>query len=117
MPPAATTDAGTVAAQIAARGNDLDVLHCLGRGWELLKNNFGLITAATLLVWTFDLALMVVPFGNLFLSGVLYGGLFLGILHRMRGGTPSGAGGFFGVSRGFTSLLCPRFPSRALRFL
>ncbi len=116
-PPIDTTDTRTVATQIAAQGNDLDVIHCLGRGWDLLKNNFGLIASATLLVWTFDLALMIVPFGDLFLSGVLYGGLYLVILQRMRGQSTSVVGVFSGFSRGFVQLLLTGFLTSLLSFL
>jgi hypothetical protein len=116
-PPTATRDAGTLAAQIETQESDLDVMNCLGRGWELLKSNFGLFAAATLLVWTFDLGLMIIPFGNLFLDGVLYGGLYLVILQRMRGQPTSVAAVFSGFSSGFVQLLLTGFLTSLLSFL
>jgi hypothetical protein len=66
----------------------LNVSDCLSRGWQLWMNNFALFFAGSFMVWTISMALQFLPllaFVNLLLRGVLYGGLCLLVLKRLRG--------------------------------
>jgi hypothetical protein len=56
---------------------DFDVFACLGHGWALLMNNLGLLAGSAAVVWVIDDLFNRVPIFGGFLSGVLYGGLYL----------------------------------------
>ena len=81
-----------------AREPDFDVGDCLSRGWALLMNNFGLLAGATFTIWLIDEVVKLIPIVDVFFSGVLYGGLYLVYLKRIRG-QPTVAGEVF---TGFT---------------
>jgi hypothetical protein len=81
MPPFPGAPAGT----FGVLEPDLNIGHCLGRAWELLKDNFGLLTAASFLIWLIDDFLHWIPFAESFFGGVFYGGLCVVFLKRIRG--------------------------------
>lgn len=56
---------------------DFDVFACLNHGWALLMNNLWLLAASAGVVWVIDDMFNRIPILGGFLSGVLYGGLYL----------------------------------------
>lgn len=80
------------------RGDNVNVGRCLSRGFELLRGNFGLLAGACGLVWLLGIVMQFLPIIGgivyLMLDGVLYGGLYLVFLRRIRGQS-TGAGEVF----------------------
>ncbi len=68
---------------------NLSVIRCLGAGGDLLLRNFGLLCGASLLAWVVQMVLISIPvlgdLLNLSFYGILYGGLFMVFLKRLRG--------------------------------
>ncbi len=85
-------------AQIFAQQPQLQVGNCLALSWSLLTANFGLLFAATFIVWVSGIVCSAVPFIGGALSwavgGVFYGGLYLIFLNRIRG-KPAAVGDVF----------------------
>jgi len=73
------------AAEFVDEQRDLDIGACLGHGWALWMQNVGLLATATFLIWLIDLVVSAIPFAGAFISGILYGGLYLVFLKRIRG--------------------------------
>jgi hypothetical protein len=76
-----------LAVEILANRPTLHIGSCMSRSWHLLLANFGVIFGATALVWliaTVCERLPLVQYAYWLISGPLYGGLFLVLLHRMR---------------------------------
>ncbi len=67
----------------------LSVLRCLAGGVDLLLKNFGLFCGASLLAWVMQMLLMSIPviggLLNMSFYGIIYGGLFMVFLKRLRG--------------------------------
>ncbi len=86
IPPA---DVEAWSAEIIARRPVVDIAQCLSSSWKLLTGNFGLLFGACLIVWLVSLVCGHVPvLGPIVwwvLKGVLYGGLYLVFLARIRG--------------------------------
>jgi uncharacterized membrane protein len=59
-PPSGPVDANALAAQILARGYQINIGTCLGRGWHLLMNNIGLLLGATFVVLVIELAINMI---------------------------------------------------------
>jgi hypothetical protein len=86
----------------------LNVGDCLSRGWQLWLENFGLFFAATFMVWGITMALQFLPlmgFVYWLLRGVLYGGLCLVVLKRLRGEPVHINEVFSGFGAGFLQLV------------
>lgn len=98
-------------AELLAGEPDFNLGHCLGKGWELLMNNFGLLVGACLVVWVLDIAVSIIPFAGQFLGGVFYGGLYLVFLKRIRGQASSVGESLSGFSTSFVHLLLAGFLS------
>lgn len=102
-------DQQSLAAEILSRQAEVQVGQCLSSGWELWKNNLGLILGATTLVWLVDTAMRFIPVFNLVLPlifhGVLWGGLYLLFIKLLRGQPASVSDGFSGFRIGFVQLL------------
>ena len=98
-------------AQILARQPEVQVGSCLARAWDLLLANFGLIFSATFLVWSVGLIQFVPAIGilYLFIQGVLYGGLYLVILNRVRGQPAFTSQVFQGFGPSFAQLMLAGF--------
>jgi hypothetical protein len=73
-------DPKTYAADLIARASPLDIFDCIGRGWELLKSNFGAIVGATLVLMIVACVANAIPILG-YLSGLLLGGVFNGGLY------------------------------------
>lgn len=99
--------------QILARPITLDIGACLSRAWALLKSNFGLLLGSCFLVWFIGLVCQFIPLiGGLaypLLAGVLYGGLCLVVLKRIRGQPASAGEVFAGFSSAFPQLMLAGF--------
>jgi len=97
-------------ANMRMRDNVVSTSRCLARSWDLLKSNFGLLAGASGLVWLLGIVCQFLPviggFLYLVLDGVLYGGLCLVFLRRIRGQSVSAGDVFSGFG--------PLFPQLAL---
>ncbi len=90
------------------RPGTLSVADCLVRGWQLWKSNFAFFFAATFMVWTIMMALQFLPLLELVywpLRGVLYGGLCIVFLKRLRGQAAHPNEVFSGFGGGFIQLV------------
>ena len=98
-------------ASILGRAPQLRIGSCLARGWKLTQANFLLFSAAAFAVWFLSLLAFIpvlgLPFGVLswVLDGVLYGGMFVLILKRVRGQPASLADVFCGFKLSFLQLV------------
>ncbi len=107
-PPAAPPVPATeLAAEILARQPEVQVGACLSRSARLLRTNLGVLFGATLLVWLISLCefIPVVKLLWTVFYGVLYGGLFLVFLRRIRGQMAGPADVFAGFGSNFGHLL------------
>lgn len=95
--------------QLLARQPPLDIGRCLKGGLSLLKENFGLLFTSTFLLWVIGVACQFIPIiGGIaywLFSGVLYGGLSMIYLNRLRGRPASVADLFAGFSTGIPQLM------------
>ncbi len=116
-PPTSATGAAVTGeawtAEILAREPQVQIGRCLSLGWRLLLDNVGLILGATFLAWLIGLACQFIPFIGAFVywaaSGVLYGGLYMILLNRIRGQPASIGDLFSGFNQGFAQLLLAGF--------
>jgi len=106
-PPPASSAAWS--AEVLARQPVVQIGQCLGRSWGLLTGNFGLLFGATAVIWLITLICQFIPIiGGLvywLMAGVLYGGLYLVFLNRIRGRPASVGDVFAGFSLGFVQLM------------
>jgi hypothetical protein len=107
-------------AEILTRRPEVRVGQCLARSWSLLTANFGLLFGATFLVWMISLIMQFIPLVGMFylvIWGVLYGGLYLVFLNRIRG-RPAAVGDVFaGFSATFPQLMLAGFVSVVLTII
>jgi uncharacterized membrane protein len=103
---------------------DLPIGGCIGRGFELLKDNFGVLFVAVLLFALIEGAIagfgaipLIGPLfsiANMIIVGPLLGGVFYVFIRTIRR-QPTGAGDIFaGFSRGFIQLFLGKFFSGLL---
>ena len=111
VPPAGTpmppVSAELWTAQILAREPRVQPLECIALSWNLLKSNFGLLFAASFVVWLISTASALVPLGGYLytaLEGVFYGGLYLVFLNTIRGKPTGVAVVFSGFNIAFVHL-------------
>ena len=106
-PPLFSTAVGS--AEIPARQPEVQIGRCLAQAWALLTANFGLLFGATAVVWVITLACQFIPLAgglvNWLIHGVLYGGLYLIFLNRIRARAASIGEVFAGFSLGFVQLM------------
>ena len=116
IPPPVSTVAWT--AEALGRRPELQIGRCLGQSWSLLAANFGLFFGATFLVWLITLGCQFIPIiggvVNWLIYGVLYGGLYLIFLNRIRGRPASIGDVFAGFSFGFAQLMLAGFVCKLL---
>ena len=86
--------------EIIARDFSIDAGGCLSRSWELVKGHFWLLVGASFVIHLIE----GVPLVGGFLSGPLYGGLFLLFLKLIRGQRAEFADAFAGFSDQFLQL-------------
>jgi hypothetical protein len=100
-------------AEILARPAHLQIGRCLSRSWTLLKANLGLLAGACFLFWLTGVVCQFIPLigGIIYLviKGVLYGGLCLIFLNRIRGQPASTGDLFAGFSSAFAQLMLAGF--------
>jgi hypothetical protein len=105
-------------AEVLGRLPDVQIGRCLGQSWDLLTANFGLLFGATFLVWLITVGCQFIPIiggvVNWLVYGVLYGGLYLIILKRIRGQPASMGEVFTGFRFGFAQLLLAGFLCKLL---
>lgn len=111
-PPPAPAPAA--AASLPEGDYDLDLGGCIGRGWTLLKNNFGLLFVGVLIYFLIEGAIAgfgSIPFigplfsiANLFVVGPLMGGVFYIFLQAIRGQPAEIGDVFAGFRRAFLQL-------------
>jgi hypothetical protein len=107
-------------AEILARHPEVQIGRCLSQSWKLLSANFGLLFGATSLVWLIGIICQFVPFAGIVYSvmrGVLYGGLYLIFLSRIRGQPAAASDVFAGFRLAFVQLLLAGFLSALLSTL
>jgi len=95
-------------AQLLATPPQVQIGRCLSQSWSLLTANFGLLFAATFLVWMIGTVCQFLPFGGLLywvIRGVLLGGLYLVFLSRIRGQTAAVGDVFAGFNIAFGQLV------------
>jgi len=94
--------------QILAQEPRVQPMECLALSWRLLTANLGLLFGATFLVWLIGTVCCFLPFGAWVywtLRGVLYGGLYLIFLKRIRGETTAVSEVFSGFNISFAQLV------------
>lgn len=75
----------TIAADYLRRGASIDIGSALSRGWDLVRDNAGVLIGASALGWLITLALACLPLIGWILGFVLFGGLYLVFIRRIRG--------------------------------
>jgi hypothetical protein len=102
-------NAGSIAERILSSQPRVPVGECLTAGLAFFAANAGFMTLAVFVVWFFNLVFMFVPvagpIAQVFLNGVLYGGLYLTVLQRMRGETSGVRDVLQGFHQGFLQLM------------
>lgn len=107
--PATPVNAKAYADEINARTAKLDVFGCLGRTFDLWKNNLLPLVGVTLVVLVITMILSAIPFlgaiCNLLLNGVFYGGLYYYYLGKLRGEPREFGDAFAGFSKALGPLM------------
>lgn len=91
---------GALAEEILVRDYQVNIGHCFGRSWDLLKQNFWVLVGATLIIALLQTVAELIPPGKivgLALQGVLWGGLswlFLKLARRQSAGVEDAFAGF-----------------------
>lgn len=108
-PPLDSVRADQIADEIIGNGYNLNITDCFRRSWRLYLDNFGILTGTTALVIVILSFLnSLAPAGNVAgfaLLGVLFAGLSLIYLKRIRGQTATIQDTFEGFNRCFVPLL------------
>jgi GYF domain 2 len=88
---------------------DFSIASCLSRSWKLLFQNFGLLVAATFIIWLIDSVIsffpLIGPIIHLLAYGVLFGGLYMVYLKRIRGEDTLVGDAFLGFKKSTTQLM------------
>lgn len=103
VPSGGTVDPTALAREILARGYQVDIGDCIGRGWELVKADFWPIVGVNALLWvTMGIANLV--YAGIVVNGPLLGGLYYFFLKRVRGQKSGVNEAFAGFSLAFLQL-------------
>ncbi len=117
----ATVDPRAYAAELIGRAGKLRIGHCVGRAWRLMTAHFWPIVGGTFIALVVLMVVQVVPIlgpiAGMFLSGVLYGGLYRYYLQHARGDTPDLGVVFSGFSAAFVPLMLGSLVSTLLTTL
>ena len=86
--------ATSLSPDVFTRDYDFEIGGCIGRGWELVKNNFGLVLGATAIFMAIQIGMFVtsqipilgilISMGSLVISGPLKGGFYCFLLKLLR---------------------------------
>ncbi len=118
VPPASVA---TWKEQVLSRQPELRIGECLGQSWRLLTANCGLLFSATAVAWAITVGCQFIPFigGVLYMliTGVLYGGVYLIFLRRIRGQPASVGEVFVGFGAGFAQLMLAGFLTKLLAWI
>jgi len=96
---------------------DFDIGKCLGQGWSLMTGNLGLLAGGCMLIWLLDLVAQYIPFVEVFVGGVLYGGLYLLFLKCIRRDPANVGDALGGFGERFVQLLLAGLLTGILTFL
>ncbi len=114
-------DPRTYAAELIGRAEKLRIGACVGRAWRLTTGNFWAIVGGTFLALVVLMVVQFIPIlgaiAGLFLSGVIYGGLYLYYLKFVRGESPDLGVIFSGFSGAFVPLMLGSLVSSLLTTL
>ncbi len=96
------------------RDYELDISRCVSRGWELFKNNMGLLFVTVLIYMLIEGAIAgfsMIPFvgslfsiANMVIAGPLMGGLFFVFIRTVRGQAAESGDVFMGFRKSFVQL-------------
>src|SRR5258708_5407137 len=74
--------------EVLARHAEIRLGACFSRSWKLLSENFGILFAASAIIWMIqsicERVPLIGPLGLAVFEGVLYGGLYLVFLKKIR---------------------------------
>jgi len=108
-PVVGAVDPEALAAEILARGYNVDIGNCIGRGWNLVKKDFWLLVGASFFVFLIMGGVGIVPIAGaiagFIIDGALLGGLYLLFLKRIRGQPATTGEIFSGFSLAFVQLM------------
>src|SRR6266699_3078791 len=94
-----------IAADYLRRSISVDIGSAISRGWDLVRDNAGLLIGASALAWVIMLALACLPLVGWMLGFVITGGLYLVFIRRIRGEVPQAGDIFAGFSLAFGNLV------------
>jgi hypothetical protein len=95
----------TIAADYLRRGASIDIGSALSRGWDLVRDNAGVLIGASALGWLITLGLACLPLIGWILGFVLFGGLYLVFIRRIRGEAVQVGDIFAGFNIAFANLV------------
>ena len=93
-----------IAAEYLRRGTVIDIGSAVSRGWALVRDNAGVLIAATVLGWLISVGIAFVPVLGWVVAIVLIGGLDYMFLRRIRGEAVQIGDVFAGFNRAFLNL-------------
>ncbi len=103
VPPGVSVDPTALAREIIARGYQVDIGDCIGRGWALVKGDFWPIVGVNALLWV-TMVLANLVYAGIVVNGPLLGGLYYFFLKRVRGQQSGVNEAFAGFSLAFLQL-------------
>jgi uncharacterized membrane protein len=117
-PPPSSTPAGA-GSHVLPEDYELDIIGCLTRGWELVKENFGTLFVGSLIYWGIQFGVSLfgkIPFvgvlfslANFVCAGPLMAGLYYLFIRVNRGEKAEVGEVFAGFRRGFGQLFLAAF--------
>jgi hypothetical protein len=111
--PQGSSAADALAQQILTRDYEVRIGHCIGRGWDLVRNDFWVVIGISAVISIIIAVTNSISIG-LFLNGPLLGGLFYFYLKRIRGTKSTINDAFAGFTSSFIQLLLASLVSTVL---
>lgn len=107
--------------ELLARDYEVDLGGCLGRSWEVFKSSAGVCIGATALVYAVLFGVGFIPYLGLvlplFLTGPLFGGLWLFFVKKVRGQQAGVEDAFGGFGPRFVPLMLAGLVTTLLSYL
>jgi hypothetical protein len=100
-PPVDQGNADLLTSQLLARDYTIDAGNCVGRGWQLVKENFWLCVGASFVCGL----IQGIPIAGIILQGVVFGGLYFMFLKLIRTRQAEFGDAFVGFSSNFVPLM------------